>query len=99
MRRQQLFATALVLIGLGVPRVVDAVEIAYGLDIKRDVGVLPWLLAAVVVALGGCLLLAPEVVETIVASGTATLGLAIRGVALVAGGVGVIGSAMARSPS
>ena len=29
--------------GLGVPQLVDAIEIAYQLDIPRDFGVLPWL--------------------------------------------------------
>ena len=33
----------LLLLGLGVPRLVDAIEIAYRLDIPRDFGVLPWL--------------------------------------------------------
>lgn len=33
---------ALILIGLGMPRLIDGVEVAYGLDIRRDVGVLPW---------------------------------------------------------
>lgn len=41
-------ALGLVLVGLGVPRLVDAIEIAYGLDIKRDVGVLPWLVLTIV---------------------------------------------------
>ena len=34
----------LLLLGLGVPRLVDAVEFAYRLDIPRDYGVLPWLI-------------------------------------------------------
>ena len=54
MARKQLFAVGLILIGLGVPRWVDAVEIAYTLDIRRDVGVLPWYL---VTALGAVLFL------------------------------------------
>ena len=35
---------ALLLLGLGVPRLVDAIEIAYGLDIPHDYGALPWLI-------------------------------------------------------
>ncbi len=35
---------ALLLLGLGVPRLVYAIEVAYGLDIPRDYGVLPWLI-------------------------------------------------------
>lgn len=35
---------ALLLLGLGVPRLVDAVEIAYGLDVPHDYGALPWLI-------------------------------------------------------
>ena len=49
LRPHRLFALGLVLVGLGVPPMVDAVETAYGLDIRRDVGVLPWYL---VTALG-----------------------------------------------
>ena len=40
--------SGLVLIGLGVPQMVDAIEIAYGLDIPRDFGVLPWLFLVVI---------------------------------------------------
>lgn len=35
---------AFLLLGLGVPRLVDAIEFAYKLDIPRDYGVLPWLI-------------------------------------------------------
>lgn len=115
-------ALGLVLTGLGVPRVVDAIEVAYGLDIKRDVGVLPWhlltlvglsLLARAVVGrdrtLGGLALrvwlaasvlalivfafaafLAGDLVAQLRSSGSATLLLAVRGLALVAAGVGAI---------
>jgi hypothetical protein len=38
-----LLGAGLVLMGLGVPQLVDAIEMAYGLDIPRDFGVLPWL--------------------------------------------------------
>ncbi len=34
----------MLLLGLGVPRLVDAIEVAYRLDIPRDYGVLPWLI-------------------------------------------------------
>ena len=30
--------------GLGLPRLVDAIEIAYGLDVPHDYGALPWLI-------------------------------------------------------
>ena len=42
----------LLLLGLGVPRLVDAIEIAYRLDIPRDYGVLPWL---ILMGIGGAL--------------------------------------------
>ncbi len=42
----------LLLLGLGVPRLVDEVEITYGLDIPRDFGVLPWL---ILMGIGGAL--------------------------------------------
>ena len=128
MRRKQLLAVGLILIGLGVPRLVDAFEIAYGLDIKRDVGVLPWYfvtalgvalllwhslrsrrpevdrqmrfrtvlralafgLTTVLVAFVGVLLLGRDPVDQILASGEATTWLAIRGLVLFAGGVGVL---------
>jgi hypothetical protein len=38
---------ALVIVGLIVPQVIDAIETAYYLDIKRDIGVLPWLIMAI----------------------------------------------------
>ena len=118
------FGLGLVLIGLGVPRLVDAIEIAYGLDIKRDVGVLPWYivtalgllimlaqwrswrevgwpkrralctLATCLVIVGGVigavLVLGSGLVEQVRASGPATVRLAIRGLVLFAGGVGVV---------
>jgi hypothetical protein len=34
----------LLLLGLGLPRLVDAIEIAYGLDVPHDYGALPWLI-------------------------------------------------------
>jgi hypothetical protein len=38
---------AFVMAGLVVPRIIDAIETAYSLDIKRDVGVLPWLILTI----------------------------------------------------
>ena len=38
---------ALVITGLVVPQIIDAVEVAYSLDIKRELGVLPWLIMTV----------------------------------------------------
>ena len=128
MRSKQQFAIGLVLVGLGVPRLVDAVEIAYRLDIRRDVGVLPWYIVTalgvallvwhsfrsrrpesdrriwfpavlwslavgfttVLVASVGVLLLGRNLVEQILASGEATMWLAIRGLVLFAMGVGVL---------
>lgn len=128
MRPKQLFAVGLILIGLGVPRLVDAVEIAYDLDIRRDVGVLPWYivtalgaalflwhslrsrrsevdrptgsrpalravasgLTAVLVAFVGVLLLGRDLVDQVLATGEATTWLAIRGLVLFGGGVGVV---------
>ena len=131
-RSRRLFAIGLVLIGLGVPRLVDAVEIAYRLDIRRDVGVLPWYvvtasgvalflwhslrprrpearrrpstrtvlralgfgLAAVLGAFFACVLLGRGLIEQILASGEATMWVAIRGLVLFAAGAGLlVGSA------
>lgn len=128
MSSKQLLAIGLILVGLGVPGLVDAVETAYHLDIPRDLGVLPWYivialgvvlfvwqglrsdrsaaaprstlrgvlwalacgLAVVVVAFVGVLLLGRNVVEQILASGDTNVRLAVRGLVLVAGGVGVL---------
>ncbi len=35
---------ALLLLGLGLPRLVDAIGFAYGLDVAPDYGALPWLI-------------------------------------------------------
>ncbi|AWL10702.1 hypothetical protein HMF8227_00194 [Saliniradius amylolyticus] len=51
---------ALVITGLVVPEIIDAVETAYRLDIKRDFGVLPWLIMTIV---GAIILLRSAVVH------------------------------------
>ena len=39
---------AFVIVGLIVPQIIDAIETANSLDIKRDFGVLPWLILTII---------------------------------------------------
>jgi len=48
MRNRRLIGLALILIGIAVPRAIDAYETAHSLDIPRDIGVLPWLIMTIV---------------------------------------------------
>lgn len=47
MHRSTKLGLAFVFIGLVVPQVIDAIETANSLNIKRELGVLPWLILTV----------------------------------------------------
>jgi|GEM_PF-2728607 len=48
MEKSTKIAIAFVTVGLTVPEIIDAIETANHLDIKRDFGVLPWLIMTIV---------------------------------------------------
>ena len=48
MHRSTKLGLAFVIVGLIVPEIIDAIETANSLDIKRDFGVLPWLLLTII---------------------------------------------------
>ncbi len=48
MTKLRIIAITLMIIGVVVPRIIDAYEVANSLDISRNVGSLPWLILLII---------------------------------------------------